>query len=69
MDQPVSPSICPSIHQPSSTLRFGTPFRAAFIPLVPEASMGGSGVLSQRSTPAVIIAPKRHIVIFQIGDT
>jgi len=43
----------PSIHQPSSTLRLGTPFNAAFIPLVPLASIGGSGVLSHRSTPEV----------------
>ena len=33
-------------------LKLGTPLRAAFIPLVPEASMGLWGVLSQRSTPA-----------------
>jgi len=30
------------------------PFSAAFIPLVPEASSGRSGVLSHRSTPATI---------------
>jgi hypothetical protein len=35
-------------------LRLGTPFRAAFIPLVPEASNGGCGVFSHTSTPAVI---------------
>ena len=57
MDQPVIPSMCPSIHQPSSTLKLGTPFKAAFIPLVPEASMDGSGVLSYISTPDVIMAP------------
>ena len=34
-------------------LRLGTPLRAAFMPLVPEASSGGCGVLSQMSTPAV----------------
>jgi hypothetical protein len=49
----VTPSTCPSIHHPSRTLRLGTPFRAAFIPLVPEASSGGSGVFSQTSAPAV----------------
>lgn len=41
-----------SIQQPSSTLRLGTPLWAAFMPEVPEASKGGSGVLSQTSTPA-----------------
>ncbi len=52
IDQPVTPSICPSTHQPSSTLKLGTPFIAAFMPLVPEASIGGSGVFSHTSTPA-----------------
>ena len=37
--------------QPSSTLRLGTPLNAAFIPLVPDASRGLSGVLSHMSTP------------------
>src|SRR5581483_243506 len=50
--QPVTPSIQPSIHQPSSTDSDGTPLKAAFIPLVPEASIGGSGVLTHTSTPA-----------------
>jgi hypothetical protein len=27
----------PSSHQPSRILRFGTPFREAFMPLVPQA--------------------------------
>jgi hypothetical protein len=53
--QPVTPSIQASIHQPSSTLRFSPPFTAAFIPLVPEASIGGSGVLSQMSAPPTMI--------------
>jgi nucleotide-binding universal stress UspA family protein len=44
--------MCPSTHHPSSTLGLGTLFRAAFIPLVPEASCGGSGVCSQTSAPA-----------------
>jgi len=56
--QPVTPSIHPSIHQPSSTLNEGTPLSAAFMPLVPEASSGGCGVLSQPSTPAVSKAPR-----------
>jgi hypothetical protein len=53
---PVTPSIQPSDHQPSSTLRFGTPLKAAFMPLVPDASHGGSGVFSQTSTPETIAA-------------
>src|SRR5512136_2532308 len=51
MDQPVTPSTLPSIHQPSRTLRLGTPFSAAFMPLVPDASNGFCGVFSHRSTP------------------
>lgn len=51
---PMTPSISPSIHHLSTTLKLGTPFSTAFIPLVPDASNGGWGVLSQRSTPAVI---------------
>ncbi len=48
----------PPSHQPSSTLNEGTPLSAAFMPLVPEASSGGCGVLSQTSTPAVSKAPR-----------
>ena len=51
MDQPFTPSMAASTHQPSSTLRLSTPFSAAFMPLVPEASSGGSGVFSQTSVP------------------
>src|SRR5512145_857617 len=51
ISQPVTPSMHPSIHQPSSTERLGTPFRAAFMPLVPEASSGRNGVLSHTSEP------------------
>ena len=54
--QPVTPSMQPSIHQPSSTLKLTTPLWAAFMPLVPEASKGGKGVLSQTSTPEVSFA-------------
>src|SRR5574341_2391145 len=54
--QPLPPSMHPSIHHPSSTLRLGTPLNAAFIPLVPEASSGRSGVFSQTSDPAVMAA-------------
>ena len=35
----------------SNTLKFITPFSAAFIPLVPEASFGRVGVFNQISTP------------------
>lgn len=44
---------------PSSiiTLKLGTPFSAAFIPLVPDASSGGWGVFSHTSTPEVIVLP------------
>jgi hypothetical protein len=41
-------------HQPSSTLKFGTPLWVAFMPLVPEASKGRRGVLSHRSHPDTI---------------
>ena len=41
-----------SAHHPSAMLRFSTPFAAAFIPLVPLASFGGKGLLSQTSTPS-----------------
>src|SRR5918999_4091311 len=54
IDQPVTPSTCPSIHQPSRTLKLGIPFKAAFMPLVPEASWGLWGVFSHRSTPEQI---------------
>ena len=36
----------------------GTPFSAAFIPEVPEASYGRSGVFSHTSTPCVSCAPR-----------
>src|SRR5215469_11428337 len=51
MAHPVTPSMQPSTHQPSSTLRLGTPLSAAFIPLVPDASRGGCGVFSHTSAP------------------
>ena len=52
IDHPVTPARCPSIHQPSRMLRLGTPLRAAFMPLVPDASWGFCGVFSHTSTPA-----------------
>ena len=45
----------------SSIEKLGTPLRAAFIPLVPEASLGLSGVFNQTSTPDVISFPN-HIL-------
>ena len=38
------------------------------MPLVPDASSGGSGVLSQTSTPATSVLREREIVVRQIGD-
>src|SRR3569833_4412207 len=57
---PVAPSMQPSIHHPSRIDRLGTPFRAAFIPLVPDASYGRRGVFTHTSTPAVRAAPRSH---------
>ncbi len=48
----------PSAHQPSSTLKFTVPLIAAFMPEVPLASCGGTGVLSQMSTPDVSRRPR-----------
>ena len=39
---------------PSLMLKCGAPFRAAFIPLVPLASIGGRGLFNQISTPCTI---------------
>ena len=57
-----------STHQPSSTLRFSTPFIAAFMPLVPDASSGGSGVLSQTSAPATKRPRQLHVVVGEEHD-
>jgi hypothetical protein len=51
--QPVTFSIIPSSHHPSGVESDGTPLSAAFIPLVPDASKGGSGRLTHTSVPAV----------------
>ena len=48
--QPLCPSYISS-HQPSSTDRLRQPLRAAFMPDVPQASSGRSGLLSQTSQP------------------
>ena len=44
--QPVPLSGQLGIHQPSRTLKLGTPFRVAFIPVVLDASCGPCGVFS-----------------------
>ena len=51
MAQPFSRRRQASAHQPSSTLRFTTPLGQTFSPLVPLASSGLVGLLSQTSTP------------------
>ena len=51
ISQPLRP-LKPSAHHPSPTLRCGTPFNDAFMPLVPLASSGLRGLLSQTSQPA-----------------
>ena len=54
MAQPFVPSKHSS-HQPSRMLQFSAPLRAAFIPLVPQASSGRRGVFSQTSHPWYIV--------------
>src|SRR5918993_742229 len=49
--QPVTPCSQPSGHQPSRMLTFSTPFMAAFMPDVPDASSGRRGLLSHTSAP------------------
>ncbi len=46
-----------SIHQPSRTLKLGTPFRAAFIPVVLEASCGPCGVFNP-AFPLFVMGPE-----------
>ncbi len=48
--QPLRPSYHSS-HQPSRTDRLRQPLSAAFIPEVPQASSGRSGLFSQTSQP------------------
>src|SRR6185436_13156548 len=67
MDHPVTPSMCPSAHQPSTTLKLGTPLSAAFMPLVPEASWGRMGLFNQRSTPEVMTTPAHFVVLDVYG--
>ena len=67
-----SPSRCrrvqPSSHQPSRTLKLTPPLTAAFIPLVPDASSGRRGLLSQTSTPGDEIAGDPHVVVLEDED-
>ena len=48
---PPVPALKHSAHQPSSTEQCSAPLSTAFIPLVPEASIGRTGVLSHTSAP------------------
>ena len=50
MAHPFSPSNI-SAHQPSKIEQFNPPLRAAFSPLVPDASLGRIGLFSQMSQP------------------
>ena len=63
MPQPLLPSN-PSAHQPSSTDRLIAPLMAAFMPDVPLASSGYSGLLIQTSTPGDEFARECEIVVF-----
>lgn len=49
---PVTPSAHPSTHHPTGTLRPGTQSTAAFMPLVPDASCGLSGVFTRTGRPS-----------------
>ncbi len=51
MAQPM-PSVYQSAHQPSRIEQLSTPLRAAFSPLVPQASWGRMGLFSHTSQPA-----------------
>ena len=67
ISQPFSPSYHSS-HQPSRIDRFSPPLSALFIPDVPHASSGRSGLFSQTSQPAVQLAGHRHVVVGQERD-
>ena len=56
MEKPFSPSNT-SRHQPSMMLQFSPPCAAVFIPLVPLASSGRRGLLSQTSQPPTSMRP------------
>ena len=64
MAQPLS-SVQPSSHQPSSTEQLTTPFMAAFMPLVPDASSGRRGLLSQTSDALDQVAADAHVVVLE----
>ena len=54
MSKPFVPSVISS-HQPSRIEQLSTPFSAAFIPLVPHASIGRRGVFNHTSQPWYIV--------------
>jgi hypothetical protein len=68
-DAPARSGLYPSHHQPSMMLTLSTPLRAAFIPEVPQASMGRRGVLSQTSAPWTRHAGNVHIVVFEKNES
>src|SRR4026209_543012 len=53
----------PSIHQPSSTLKLGTPLKAAFMPLVLDASKAAAACSAIRLRPIrrQALAPYRSL--------
>ena len=57
MAQPFTPCSHASGHQPSRIEQFSTPFIAAFMPDVPQASSGRIGLFSQTSAPRVSARP------------
>ena len=68
MAQPVTPSTQPSTHQPSRTLRLGTPFSAAFMPLVPEASCGTLRRIQPEIDAGSDQLGERHVVVLEVDD-
>src|SRR3981189_2346344 len=67
MAKPFRPSYA-SAHQPSSTERFKPPFKTTFWPLVPEASSGRRGLLSQTSTPCVKWRATVMVAACRVGE-
>ena len=62
--QPFVPSYA-SAHQPSSTLSWSTPLKLAFIPLVPLASIGRRGRLTQTSQPLTSCRATDEVVVLE----
>ena len=67
MAKPLPPSY-PSAHQPSRIEQLSTPLRMHFWPLVPHASSGRRGVLSQTSTPCTSCRADVHGVVLDEHD-